>query len=178
MCLFDLNISLLINYCNPDAHVINSSAHFLATKTIAQRSHLLLKTFISSECFSVETERIADNLKAKKTSFLKTTLAVTLVIFLVNIWVLKAKIAEKVSDLLCKKTLSYHFFYGNQRIGSGEEGKKIRRATRADESETEEFGERRDWGGTGSQQTLAPNGSLLNISNIIIKYFPRLSIRI
>jgi len=87
------------------SHVINSSANFLATKTIAQRiqSHLLSETFISSERFSVETERIFDNLKARMTIFLKTTLAVTLVIVLVNIWVLEAKIAENVSELLCQK---------------------------------------------------------------------------
>jgi len=36
------------------------------------------------------------------THFLKTTLAVTLVVFLVSIWVLEAKIAEEVSELLYK----------------------------------------------------------------------------
>ena len=87
------------------SHVINSSANFLATKTIAQRiqSHLLPETFISSERFSVETEGIVDNLKARMTIFLKTTLAVTFVIFLFNILALEAKIAEKVSELLRKK---------------------------------------------------------------------------
>jgi len=36
------------------------------------------------------------------THFLKTTLAVTLVVFLVSIWALEAKIAEEVSELLYK----------------------------------------------------------------------------
>jgi len=36
------------------------------------------------------------------THFLKTTLAVTLVVVLVSIWALEAKIAQKVSELLYK----------------------------------------------------------------------------
>ena len=36
------------------------------------------------------------------THFLTTTLVVTLVVFLVSIWVLEAKIAEEVSELLYK----------------------------------------------------------------------------
>jgi len=34
------------------------------------------------------------------THFLKTTLAVTFVVFLISFWALEAKIAEKVSELL------------------------------------------------------------------------------
>jgi len=55
---------------------------------------------IISELFSVEKQRIVDNLKARMPHFLKTTLTVTFVIFLISIWALEAKIAGKVSKLL------------------------------------------------------------------------------